>query len=277
MTMAELDEAAGIQYLGDAGISVSCKEAVMGLLLVAEPPSRVKILTNSQTHCLLFAIGKYDAIAVKSGFSSGYLGTGPSTFSFTLQLLESHGIEVEEYEVDKDFITRLDDSALTRNDIEGLENQHPVRPSRWWDYIHEIHQERGKNGELWKSFPAVIPFKIIDKRIVDLAITFWKAPDERLLSGYRRLEDIVRRRTKIDEIGTKLFSQAFQGPTSKLEWKGIDPGEQTGRAQIFTGIFQAHRNPRAYREPNDQNENLLSEFLLLNHLFLLEGTATERL
>lgn len=38
----------------------------------------------------------------------------------------------------------------------------------------------------------------------------------------------------------------------------------------------AHRNPRAHKEMEDQALSLLSEFLLLNHLFLLESRAVEK-
>jgi len=55
---------------------------------------------------------------------------------------------------------------------------------------------------LWREFPPVIPFAIIDGRIIDLPMSFWGNPNDRLLSGYRRLEDIVRERTDINEYGT---------------------------------------------------------------------------
>ena len=54
-----------------------------------------------------------DQAAVKSGFASGYGGEGPAALSYALQLLEAHGVELEEVEVSADLIERLDDSALT--------------------------------------------------------------------------------------------------------------------------------------------------------------------
>lgn len=58
--------------------------------------------------------------------------------------------------------------------------------------------------------------------------------------------------------------------TGLLMWKHGDEGERAGRMQLYTGTYAAHRNPRAHREPKDRSAALLSEFLLLNHLNILE-------
>lgn len=105
---------------------------------------------------------------------------------------------------------------------------------------------------------------------MDLALDFWTNSDNSLLSGYRRLEEIVRERTGITHHGTKLFSQAFNPDGGALTWKDADDGERTGRMQLFTGTYAAHRNPRAHRKPTDRPVALLREFFLLNHLYGLE-------
>lgn len=129
---------------------------------------------------------------------------------------------------------------------------------------------------MWDEFPLVIPFAIVDDRIIDLAINFWEKADERLLTGYRRLEDIVRARIGSLEHGHKLFSQAFMGPSSKLKWKEISEAEQTGRANLFVGAYMAYRNPRAHRELREVSNQQLTEFLLLNQLYGLERDAEPR-
>lgn len=270
------NEVAGIQYFGLPGVSSDCQDAVMRLLQYGDQITHAKILTCSHEHCLLLAVNVGDLIAVKSGFGSGYAGEGSHAFSYVLQLLDAHGAEIKEYDVAPEVIERLDSSSLTTSDIDNLEATAPVRPTRWHDYVFEEHWERERHGTLWREFPPLIPFALIDSRIIDLAISFWEGPDDRLLTGYRRLEDIVRKRTGVDEHGAKLFSQAFLGPTAKLIWQDVDGGEHTGRASLFTGVFMAYRNPRAHREvagdPNDQ----LAEFLLLNQLYCLEKAASER-
>ena len=99
---------AGIEYLGVAGASADCKDAVMRLLQYGDRITRARILTCSNVHCILLTVNVGDLIAVKSGFTSGYGGKGPHTFSYILQLLHAHGAGIEEYQVDHDVIERLD-------------------------------------------------------------------------------------------------------------------------------------------------------------------------
>jgi uncharacterized protein (TIGR02391 family) len=122
----------------------------------------------------------------------------------------------------------------------------------------------------------VIPFAIIDRRLTDLALAFWDNPNDSILTGYKRLEDILRARTSIKTHGTRLFSEAFGKDESKLTWSNIDNAEHAGRAQLFTAAFMAFRNRRAHREIQHNREKELAEFLLLNQLFSLEEEAIER-
>ena len=179
--------------------------------------------------------------------------------------------------MDEGVFKRLDSSSLINSDIDALDEARAVRPTRWHNYIFEEHWDNAKRGTLWKEFNPIIPFGIIDSRIVDLAISFWDGPDDKLLTGYRRLEDIVREKTGIDEHGAKLFSQAFLGETAKLYWKDLSRSEQDGRGSLFTAAYKAYRNPRAHQELKDHAEHQLAEFLLLNHLYLLESESIEKI
>jgi uncharacterized protein (TIGR02391 family) len=222
---------------------------------------------------LLLAIDDLDLVAVKSGFSSGYSGEGPRTLSYVLEVLRALQVEIDEYDVTEDVLHRIDASALTQEDLQWIKESQPVRPPRWYSYVWDRHEDMHKAGQLWKEFPNTVPLSIIDTYIVDLAISFWSAPDERLLTGYRRLEDNVRERTGIPEHGAKLFSQAFLGPNAKLHWADASGAERDGRANLFAGAFMAFRNPRAHREREDDPADQLADFLLLNQLFRLEREA----
>jgi uncharacterized protein Ymh len=261
----------GLEYHGVAGSSEDCQQAVMRLLQFGTPLARARIISSGNTHCLLLtnAIGGH--VAVKSGFTSGYGGRGPTCFSVTLQFLHSHGVEIDELVADASLLDRLDHSALTIADVENITTAHAVRPGRWFEYILDRHEEQGRNGTLWQEFPPVVPFSIIDHRIMDLARNFWEDPDSNLLRGYRRLEDLVRERTDLNESSTKLFSRVFIGKDAVLTWTVADESERIGRANLFVGTFMAYRNPRAHQE-NPKTE-LLAEFLLLNHLYQLEREA----
>lgn len=267
---------AGIQYMGVAGISASCKGAVARMLQYGDNITKARILTSASTHCLLLEVDEGEFVAIKSGFASGYMGEGSRTFAVTLQLLYQHGVEIDECEVSRRLLERLDKSALTVKDLEIVTGCATIAPVRWWDYVYEVGMNNGTVGSFWARLPMVIPFALVDLRVADLALSFFENPDHALSVGYRRLEDIVRKKTTLGEYGGKLFSQAFRPPGAKLEWKDIDPGESAGRVELFTGAYKAYRNPRAHREQINQARELLNEFMLLNHLFVLEAGAVEK-
>jgi hypothetical protein len=264
---------AAIEYHGQAGATQECVEAVMRLIQFNDRITQARILTWSNRHCFLLSINVGDLVAIKSGFTSGYGGEGPRGFSYVLQLLRAHGAEIAEYDVRRDMINRLDASCLTHTDLEKLEQTRPVRPSRLSDYIDDMDWHMEKEGTLWREFPYVIPFAIVDHRIIDLAKSFWHNPDEKLFTGWRRLEDTLRSRTGLDEHGSKLFSRAFLGQDAILKWKGLNGAEQAGRGELFKSAYQVFRNPRAHKETENDEREMLAEFLQLNHLFQLEEEA----
>jgi hypothetical protein len=249
---------------------------VFRLLQYGDRITHVRILSSSQDHCLLLTVNVGDVVAVKSGFASGYLGEGSRTFSYVLKVLEKHGAEIEEYRVAPEILERVDSSALTARDLKEIDSARPLRPRRWNDYVFENHREWEESGTLWREFPFVVPFAVMDKRLIDLAVSFWEDPDDRLFTGYRRLEDIVRARTNIAEHGSRLFAQAFGPSSGKLTWPGIDGGEHAGRLSLFTGTYMAYRNRRAHREAHDDGCSLLAELMLLNELYRLESQSIER-
>lgn len=265
---------AAIEYVGLSGTTQECIDAILRLLQFGDQVTKAQILTNANTHSFLLTVNTGDLVAVKSGFASGYLGEGSAGFSYVLIVLKIHGAEIDEYLVSQELLDRLDNCVLTQGDIDMIENARPVRPSQWsCDYIFEKDWERKRQGTQWENFPPVIPYAIVDTRIADLALKFWKDPDETLMLGYRRLEDTIRRRTKLKEHGSKLFSSAFLGNNATLGWKDRDESVRSGKALLFTSTYQAYRNPRAHRELNHDREQLLTEFLLLNHLYMLESQA----
>ena len=112
---------------------------------------------------------------------------------------------------------------------------------------------------------------------MDLAIDLKNNPDFNLMTCYRRLEDIIRRRTRLDgESGAKLFSLAFLTNDAPLHWPDLPETEVRGRANLFGSMYMAYRNSRAHKESETTTEEAIREFLLINHLFFLENDAEER-
>jgi hypothetical protein len=69
------------------------------------------------------------------------------------------------------------------------------------------------------------------------------------------------------------MAQAVQGDNSRLIWTDVEPAKQNGRAQLFIGTYFAFRNRRAHRELRQHANEALQEFLLLNHLVVLEKAS----
>lgn len=184
----------GIQYVGLPGVTQECLDGVMRLIQYGDRIQRARILSAANMHGLLLTVVPGDLFAIKCGFSSGYGGEGPRKFSFVLQLLQAHHVEIDEFEVGEDFLARVDGGTLTERDISTLETMRPIRPKRYHEFIEEKHFDMSGNGTLWREFAPVIPLGIIDARIVDLAIHFWEDADGKLMTTYRRLEDNVRAR-----------------------------------------------------------------------------------
>jgi len=272
----KLRRSAVIQYAGIPGSSSDCRDAVTRLLQYGDRITQARILTHDNEHAFLLTVNEGDQIIIKSGFASGYGGEGPSTFSYVLQLLEACSVEIDEFAVTEEFIQRVEYSCLRASDLSALARQRPVRPSRWRDYILDRHWDRQAEKHLWEDeFPEIIPFAIVDPRLIGLALTFWNAPSDHLLTAFRRLEDVVRRRTGLKDRGGKLFARAFLGNTPPLRWEGCDESECASRGELFRNAFTAFRNPRAHGERDESTADQLCEFLLVNHLFRLERAAVE--
>jgi hypothetical protein len=114
-----------IEYAGVAGISRECLLAVMRLLQFGSI-KKAKILSSSGSHCLLLTSLADDLIAIKSGFGSGYAGEGPDTFSYVLLLLDTFDIPIDEFEVSRGLLKRIDSNSFTDVDVEQIQNSNPI-------------------------------------------------------------------------------------------------------------------------------------------------------
>ena len=269
---------AGIQYLGESGITQTCKEAVIQLIHGGEKIQDVKILTfeeiYSKAHALLLTL-RYDTqIIIKGGFASGYNGEAPKGYAYILNLLRQYTGNINEYIVSKSIFERISSSSLTVRDLEYINSIDRVSPVRWCDSAY-LYKEDG--CDIFSEFPLAMSMALLDTRLIELALNFNENPDNAIMSAYRKIESIVRERTGLDhESSTKLFAKALQGDDSILYWENLDSGESKGRASLFTSIFMAYRNNRAHQEPRHNLRDDIREFMLINQLFVLESEAVIR-
>jgi len=281
----EQEELAGIQYHGLAGITGECLDSIKRFIHFGDTIHEAKLLTcrdgDSIHHAFILTVNFDEIIAVKSGFSSGYRGTGAEGLAVALQILIRHSVNIDEFEIKSEVIERINTSCLLVTDLENLKNLNPIRPQRYTDYIVDLKPNTlprlYDNKELRAEFPASIPFGILDARLIDLAIDFFNDPDACLLKAFKRLEGIVKKRTGIKaKSGAKLFSEVFLNEDSVLYWEDEDRGEHVAKANMFSAIFGTYRNPRAHQEKLSNDRDCLKELLLINELYYLEGIAVER-
>lgn len=271
-----------LEYVGIAGATKECQEAIERLLMSGTELRSALIVTYQDganpEHAFLLTVGEHDEVIVKSGFSSGYMGTGPKGFSAVLDLLHWHRVELDEALVDADLFTRLDGSSLTLADRKTIRVAPRPRPQRPWDYLTLNREDHVRDRNPWKHRGLNVPMAIIDDRLAEMARDFWKDPDGMLFKGHWKLEETVRERAGITiEVAAKgpsaTYAMAFNGEAPRLSWPGISRSEHAGRANIFLGAVGAYRNVRAHRTDKGGNEDRLCELLLLNHLFRLEAAA----
>jgi uncharacterized protein (TIGR02391 family) len=272
-----MSEPAEVQYVGMAGISSYCQRAVMRYVQFGDPIRQALVLTSDQKHAFLLRLVHEGDVAVKAGFASGYPGEGPKAFAQTLCILQEVCADIEEVEVDSALLDRLDAGALKSRDLETIANMAPVRPRRLHEYVFAILGEEHKRAVSWRQFEPVMPWGLIDPRLMEFAKRFTSdtEADKAIRDGFRRLEEVLRARTGLKEHGTKLIQECFSPSQPKLAWDISENSEQVGRMQLFTGAFMAFRNPRAHKELESTRNQLWNEFLLLNHLFALEAAAKD--
>lgn len=268
---------AGLEYHGSSRTTQSCLEAIARLIQAGEWVTQAFLLTADGRHCFVLEVAECELVVIKAGFTSGYSGEGPRGLALALRLLRRHRIDVEELEVSPDVLCRVDESRLTESDLTLIEISRVVRPIRLEQYTYGAFGGEPCAAKMRTVFPLVVPFGLVDERIMDLAVILAERADVAITGAFKRLESIfVKRCGKADGYGVRLFKEALKGPASLLTWKGIGEQEAEGRAELFVAVYRGFRNRRAHKELDSKPAETLREFLLVNELFLLEAEAVER-
>ncbi|MCO8168643.1 TIGR02391 family protein [Pseudomonas sp. 21LCFQ02] len=279
----DMSKLAGIEYHGTPGVTQRCIDALKNILGAGEHVQAAWILSwfdgKIGEHSILLTLSPCLRILIKSGFRSGYSGTGPTGFSTAIELLQLFKVDIEEYDIDEELHRRCEAGCLLSSDLKSLTQAMPVRPMRYYEYIEcPSYRARTDVFHLLEEFPPVLNLGLLDERLVDLSIGFFDNPDSAITTAFRRLEDIVRTRIGVyDKSSTQLFTHAFEGSRSVLHWDDQDAGEQAGKCNLFKSVTMAYRNPRAHREVKMSNHDAVRELMLVNQLYLLEAAAVPRL
>lgn len=254
-----------IQYLGVRGSTGLCLDA---LRYVIQQPARLEcafLISFCGRHGFLLK-NQFGWWAIRSGFTSGYVGTGPRGLNTALRALIDLEVDLHEKHCGNT-LSRIDSGKLRKQDISGLYSNYMPVPDLLPYKLPDSEQR-----DIWNVMPG-IPFALLDSRLHDLARDFFDNPDAKLHAGYCRLEGILRERTGLAAFGKNLFERAFSKDPPLLAWEDCDPGEVRGRANLFISVFQSYRNPRAHNETESSARSAVRELVLLSHLYMLEAEA----
>lgn len=267
-----LSETPVVDYVNGERTSRGALQALMNALQLQPAVTKVWLLTTDYDHALIVVYQDDKYIAIQGGLSSGRPSEGTKTLSKALAFIDSLGLSIHEILVPFGLMNRLIRGGLTQKDISTLDAG-GVGHGHWPNYILPEDWESSTTRQLWDTAEPMIPMAIIDPRLRDIAIRFWKSPDSALMDGYRRLECCIRGRIDCNSRGIDIFGKAFGGKQPQLAWQEELGSGDSARQLLFRGVFQAYRNARAHNELQTSPNESLTEFLLLNHLFLLEAAA----
>jgi hypothetical protein len=264
------------QYHGSHRTTQSCLDALARLLASSIVIRRAYLLTHEGRHGFYLDAEGPEPIFIRCGFASGYGGEGPAGLAIALRLLERFSVETEEIDVSSGMLHRLDAGALGSADLQTIEASRIVHPVRLYDYMHDGLRARQSPAELMRNqFAMMIPWPILDERLVQIALQLEHDPDRAVFAAFRKLELQVKSRCGMTSSvhGVQVFRSAFRGSGAILSWPGLPASEVEGRAQLFEAAFMAYRNPRAHSEVGGGVKRAYREFYVVNELFLLESEA----
>lgn len=276
INLFQSEDGEDFQYHGSPLATQPCLDAVVRLITQPKNVSLVLLLTCGQNHAFYLETQDPSPVLIKSGFTSGYPGEGPAGLAIALHLLQRHRIDIGEVEITPAAMSRLNGSKLTASDVSKIREGRHILPARIYDYMHDGLKGRGRPVDQMRlAAPLVIPWAVLDDRLVEFAIEFDLEPDMAVFKAFRRLEVLVKERCGLgaESHGKKVFQQAFRGGGAVLEWSGLPSAEADGRAMLFEGAYAAFRNARAHRDSAPDKVGAYREFLLINELFLLEAEA----
>jgi hypothetical protein len=274
-----------IEFRGVRGTTQPCLESLASYLQERREKGLAILLSGPadkhgcRSHAFVLTLDDSPELLISDGFSSGYMGEGPRGLISAISILEISGWDINEVRLGEDLFERLCAGLATWDDLGRLCKRRRRPISHVFDYVPRESLDRDQMRRQWQAVTVNLPLPLIDSRILDIAVQFWMDPDGFLAKAYRRLEDLVRKRSGfngVNDHGAKLFSKAFGNDKSPLVWR-VDNEDSICYAPLFTATFSGFRNSRAHRDPGLESEHGLAlELLQLNQLFILEAQLMER-
>jgi hypothetical protein len=264
-----------IEYGGSDGITETCLDAVFRYINYGDQINEVDILTYNMDHALLMRFGDGHCAFIRSGFSSGYSGEAPKGLALVIQIFLSLNVRIREYNVNRSFFKRVNAALIRMKDLVYLNKLKACKPLSYDRFVSLNQMNAAFEHQVWSKLKEPIPYALFDTRIADLVQEYREKPNDALLTGYKRLENILQAKFITKSFGLNLIKEIMDKKNS-IWTPGISEGVQKGRSLLFQGCFSSFRNELAHNE-FVHVEYGLSEFLLLNLLFLYEKDISKKI
>lgn len=277
--MLNNDEQAFISYIGTTGIPIACTDAIIDLLGRGKRVEKIKLLSSPKdkygnaSHGFMITFEVLGWFIVLPGYASGYSGSGPNHLSQVLSILRRYGFIFPEINLDSHQFRRLVSGSLTDEDI-GYIYDHPKRYcGDVNEYIYPEHLNDAEKWSLLEKYDSRLPLPILHPELQKYAIAVFDNPEATLREIYTKLEQRIKKLADIESFETKYIEIAIGPKKGKLKLSLTDDyGQQDGFKFLIKGLTQLHRNQLMHNPESlfhHKQHNIISEFLLLNHVYRL--------
>jgi len=263
-----------VQYMGMPGMSEQSLLAVDVIVNSELPPRRASLVTNRQG-LYLFLFWDWNNVpltVVHSGFSSGYPGQGPRSFSQALCMLWDRGITTNLVIANKTIFDAIEHRRLTEDLVDWLRNTDD-RPLTWpqpeWIYREHEHQVEGQT--FWCTFhqPKLNADFLDEELSARCRQTFSHNKEAAVTAAYKVVEERLRK--LLDKplgYGDQLVKDALDPARGALVDKSLSKAEKEGMYQLFLGAMKFVRNPRSHRFLDEEDYQLDIELVYQADLLL---------
>lgn len=239
-------------------------------------------------HLFLLVSGERDYptyCIVRSGFTSGYGGEGPSATSRGLLLLLSVDAEIASRVVSGSLFDRIQRGDVAYDDLEGVRLRGEPGLS-WSTYVQGADWDVYNAGRTWADWTSAhLPLPLVTPGLQELVTDFRGHPEDAVVRAFRRVESRLRERlhavTNLPPglSGAKLINHAYSADKGILRWPDAEPGDSihNGRRDLLVGSFAIHRNPRVHHEDHKlPYEQDIVAFLLAGEILQLIERSVPR-
>lgn len=252
------------------GVSGASHESFQALAIVLQTSERIEyaILVGAPiedspiwTHLFVIATESSTSprfVVVRSGFASGYGGTGPAYTSQAVLLLDSMDVETRGVEVDLETFRRIEDGTASYDELRALHEAPDSGRHGPWDVVREGHWPNRDSQSLWRYWTTVwIPRALVHGEFQEHVAEFERNPHDSFLATTRKLESRLRQKLLLFGAaeakrleGRRLVDRAF-GKNGRLTWRApdgepLDDRERESRRELFAGTLGALRNIAAH-------------------------------